>query len=126
MFCPGTALLDSLAIVALFLVIGEFVEQLTGKIAAESAVLKLFAFAAGLYRALITPERLHDLDATFAVHLFAVFTGTAYDSTSRFDHIGSFVDHLRFKVVTVSAGRDRYHCEIRSLNSNDSSAVCPR
>jgi len=81
-FCPGAALLDSFAIVALLFIVSEFVEQLAGKIAAESAIFKLFAFAAGFYRALVAPERFRDFDAAFTVHFFAIFTGTAHDSTS--------------------------------------------
>lgn len=82
MLSPRAALFDSFAIIALFFIISELVEQLAGKIAAESAIFKLFAFAAGFYRALVTPERLRDLNAAFTVHFFAIFTGTAHYSTS--------------------------------------------
>ncbi len=81
-FCPDPALLNSFAIVALFFVIGEFIEQLAGKIAAKSAIFELSAFATGFYRALFAPERLSYFCAAVAVHFFAVFAGIAYDSTS--------------------------------------------
>jgi len=80
--CPGTTLFDAPAVIALFFVVGELVKQLAGKVAAESAMLKLLAFAAGFYRALIAPERFGNFYAAFAVHLFAVFTGIAQNSTS--------------------------------------------
>jgi len=124
-FCPGAALLDSFAIVALFFIVGELVKQLAGKIAAESAILKLFTFAAGFYRALLAPEGFRDLNAAFTVHFFAVFTGTAHDSTSRFDHIGSLILRVEAGKSGLS-GFSQYSLKLECFKSSVVPAIRQR
>jgi len=66
-------LFDALAIIALFFVVGELVEQITGKVTAFTAMPQAFSFAATFYRAGITPKRLVDMYTAPTIHLVPVF-----------------------------------------------------
>ena len=79
---PFPALGYAFAIVALFLVIGEFIQNPAGKILAFAAVFVFFAFTARFYRTTIPPERLLDIRTARATHLFFVTAFTAKYSTS--------------------------------------------
>ena len=70
---PLPALLDALAIIALFFVVGELVQQITGKVTAFTAMLQTFAFAATFHRAGIAPKRLVNMYTAPTAHLVPVF-----------------------------------------------------
>jgi hypothetical protein len=78
--CPFLALLNALAVVALFLVVGKLVQQRTGKIAACSAMLQTFSFAAAFYGAGVAPKRFVDMYASAAAHLLPVTALTAQNA----------------------------------------------
>jgi len=73
-------LLNPLAVVSLLLVVGELIQQITWKIAAQSAMFQRFSLAAIFNRTGFSPKRLANLYATAAVHFFAVFALAANNS----------------------------------------------
>jgi uncharacterized membrane protein YhaH (DUF805 family) len=75
-------LLNTLAIVTLFFIIGELVKKTAGENSAFSAMLQIFSFAAILYKAGITPKRLINMYATAAIHFLPVFTFTTQYTAS--------------------------------------------
>ena len=81
-FRPAFALFNALAAVALLFVVGELIEQRSGKCTAPPAVLISFGFAAGFHRAALTPKGLFHLYAAFASHLFSVSARAAQDAAS--------------------------------------------
>jgi len=66
-------LLDALAIITLFFVVGELAQQIAGKVTAFTAMLQAFTFAATFYRAGIAPKRLVNMYTAPAIHLVPVF-----------------------------------------------------
>jgi len=66
-------LFDALAIIALFFVVGELVEQIAGKVTAFTAMSQAFSFAATFYRTGITPKRLVNMYTAPTIHLVPVF-----------------------------------------------------
>jgi len=67
-------LLDALAVIALFFIVGELVEQIAGKVTAFAAMFQAFTFTATFYRAGIAPKRLVNMYTAPAIHLIPVFT----------------------------------------------------
>ena len=70
---PLPALLNALAIIALFFVVGKLAQQIAGKVTAFTAMLQAFTFAATFYRAGIAPKRLVNMYTALAIHLVPVF-----------------------------------------------------
>ena len=47
---PHPALLNTFAVIAMFLVVGELVKHIARKVGAQTAMFQAFSFAAALYR----------------------------------------------------------------------------
>jgi hypothetical protein len=74
---PFSALFYTLAVIALFLVIGKLIEQITWKLGALPTMLMIFVLATVFYRAGITPKGFGNVYATATVHFLPVATLTA-------------------------------------------------
>jgi len=70
---PLPALLDALAVIALFFIVGKLVQQIAGKVTAFTAMLQAFTFAATFYRAGIAPKRFVNMCTAPAIHLVPIF-----------------------------------------------------
>jgi len=78
MLCtPFFTLLNPLAVVALFFVIGKLIEQITGKTVAFAAMPQLLFLTAGFYGTCLPPKGLVNLNAAPAIHLFPILAFAA-------------------------------------------------
>lgn len=79
---PVFTLFNPFSAIPLFFIISKLVQQVAGEILTVSAMIFCLCLAARFHRTAVAPERLLNMYASLTVHLFAIGTFAAQNSTS--------------------------------------------